>query len=709
MKKPKRLTAAAAVLIAVSVIPLSAAAAYTYTKIAGDINGDGKVSKVDVVLAKRAAAGKQLPDGREVDMVAGDIDRSGIFDSTDAEQIARKVAGWQGYDAVGKEFTNEDVAASFRLTDISFVQEDEQTYANLTVTGGAMPYIYAWYRLGADSCYACSVPLSEQTQKIELDPGDAYYCVVSDADLNRAESGIWMVGADGTASKVRDLDVCAIRIRQKKEGSSAAIIKDLNAVLSIGLSEAGDLYEAAQNDLAYAKRFMTESEAYTFAKKLTDYCEWYEVHVYNEKENKELLFADVAAEEKNSSYTLSAAVSGGDAPYTYEWVNIDTGKICGTDSVFEVTPVKDEVYELTVKDSSGHSFKPYKSRVSPTKVLAEITQEPTGSGSTVITANVTYGTAPFTYKWRDKSGNVLSTGSTLSSYTVSALKTCGLNLNVTDADGRSCDITDIAIETAEQPQPAALAVAAEPRCIANPFPSWTGTSAYDNWSYTNEGTASVTIEGGQAPYLYTWYIDGEENYGLTTYDLDTIKVKHGIESLDKTCSIRIDTVRDYGKKCWCVITDANGEQVTTDQSAESQILVFNSLSDIYKPSALTKTADASAQNILVDMLVYDTLHMQVRFQGGSKIFSKYQADVYYRKKGSDEWVKFDGTYGTGHPNDYYDYDYDTSSFIFHSKCDLTYLREQNIRTDKENFRIVITDTLTDSAVEYTTYLSEAYL
>lgn len=120
-------------VIATSAISLSAYAAYT--KIAGDVNGDSKVTQADAVLAARKAAG--WTTGVEgFDSVAADVDRDGYFDSNDVNAISKYVSGWSGYDKVGKSFTDSDVSKSFKIT------EQPHFYLNtitVDVTGGVAP------------------------------------------------------------------------------------------------------------------------------------------------------------------------------------------------------------------------------------------------------------------------------------------------------------------------------------------------------------------------------------------------------------------------------------------------------------------------------------------------------------------------------------------------------------------------------------------
>ena len=172
----------------------------------------------------------------------------------------------------------------------------------------------------------------------------------------------------------------------------------------------------------------------------------------------------------SSSTTLTANVSGGTAPLTYQWNNGSTSSsiVAGQGSyTVVVTDVigctSSASYNLVAPASLGISF-----------AVSDVTVNGGSNGS--ATANVTGGTLPYTYLWSTGATTQTITGRPYGVYTVT----------VTDANG--CVISGSVVIN-------------EPRCLGfNVTANSTNVSCYGS----NNGTGTATVVGGTSPYTYSW-------------------------------------------------------------------------------------------------------------------------------------------------------------------------------------------------------------
>lgn len=195
--------------------------------------------------------------------------------------------------------------------------------------------------------------------------------------------------------------------------------------------------------------------------------------------------------------SASIQISGGTAPFTYQWSNGDA-----TASITDVAGS----YTVTVTDDNGCVLSAGPVDITqPAEITAAGSATPADCFGDEGTASVTAGggTAPYTYLWSN--GDVTaSTNDVAGSYTVT----------ITDNNG--CTATSAAI------------VITAPNAVTGTT-TFTGTSC----PTCTDGTASVTPNGGTAPYTYSWSPSGgtgatANNLAAGTYTV-TITDANGCE------------------------------------------------------------------------------------------------------------------------------------------------------------------------------------
>jgi hypothetical protein len=194
-------------------------------------------------------------------------------------------------------------------------------------------------------------------------------------------------------------------------------------------------------------------------------------------------FTTVNSSCGNANGSATATVTGGTAPYTYNW---NAGSITDTQS-----GVAAGTYSLTITDANGCTLT---SNVTINDNAAgtlsmTITSQVTCNGAANGSANgvMTGGAAPFNYSWNTTPVQTTQTATNLAPGT--------WTLTVTDANG--CPITGTVTIT----EPSALLVNAnhtDVQCAGG-----------------SDGTVSATISGGVAPYTIAWTNSGGANVGST--------------------------------------------------------------------------------------------------------------------------------------------------------------------------------------------------
>ncbi|HRE73537.1 MAG TPA: gliding motility-associated C-terminal domain-containing protein [Flavobacteriales bacterium] len=174
--------------------------------------------------------------------------------------------------------------------------------------------------------------------------------------------------------------------------------------------------------------------------------------------------------------SVSVAPVGGTAPYSYQW-NAAAGN--------QTTPVANNLcagsYSVIVTDANGCTTGPLNSFVTqPTALSGSATATPAscnGICNGTATVAPAGGTAPYTFSWSDP----------FSQNTITAISLCGGSYSVIITDANGCSFTPSAVTVTE---PSVLTVTA----------SGTNATCFD----VCNGTATVSIVGGTAPFAIVW-------------------------------------------------------------------------------------------------------------------------------------------------------------------------------------------------------------
>lgn len=183
----------------------------------------------------------------------------------------------------------------------------------------------------------------------------------------------------------------------------------------------------------------------------------------------------------NNNGSATATASGGATPYSYLWSN---GQTTAT-----ITGLAAGSYSVTVSDASscaGDDSASVFSTSAPSVTITSTDASCAGCSDGSVTASVTGGTAPYSYLWSSGDTTATINGKSAGTYSVT----------VTDAN--SCAVMD-------------SAVIGQPLCNLS-IASVSQTNVSCNGG--NNGSASVIVTGGSAPYIYLWS-NGQANSTAT--------------------------------------------------------------------------------------------------------------------------------------------------------------------------------------------------
>ncbi|RYY60632.1 MAG: hypothetical protein EOO05_09215 [Chitinophagaceae bacterium] len=189
-----------------------------------------------------------------------------------------------------------------------------------------------------------------------------------------------------------------------------------------------------------------------------------------------------------SDGTATVNVSGGTAPYNYIWLP-------GGQTTSTATGLAPGIYTCTIYDANGCGSSRSVTIAGPAQLAATVsTTNNTCYGATdgEATVTVTGGTGAYSYSWSSGGSGATETGLAAGAY----------NVVITDANG--CSITQ-PVTITEGTQMIATSAVVDNKCHG-----------------ASEGTATVSVTGGVAPYTYSWSSGGtaatEDFLAAGTYD-----------------------------------------------------------------------------------------------------------------------------------------------------------------------------------------------
>ena len=349
------------------------------------------------------------------------------------------------------QFTIESPTA---LT-VVFTKEDVLCYGDssgavdLTVSGGTLPYTYLWSN-------------GDTTQDLSSLPAGSYMVTVTDAngcttpltvDINGPSSGLNYqldslanISCHGANDGAIEITVSGGTGSYQYLWNDGANTQDRSGLL------AGD-YSLQITDSAGC---VLSTETFTIIEPT-------------------LLEVDTVVNHISCSGTddgsIALTVSGGTAPYRYEWADMyaDTSARSG------LSPGS---YEVVVSDANGCSQTLQFTIESPTALTVVFTKEDVlcyGDSSGAVDLTVSGGALPYTYLW--------SNGDTTQD--LSSLPAGSYTVTVTDANGCMA-FTEITIEEPALPL------------------SVSGTVSDESCAGMADGAIDLAISGGTAPYTYEW-------------------------------------------------------------------------------------------------------------------------------------------------------------------------------------------------------------
>ncbi|ULQ58040.1 SprB repeat-containing protein [Flavihumibacter rivuli] len=209
--------------------------------------------------------------------------------------------------------------------------------------------------------------------------------------------------------------------------------------------------------------------------------------------NATAVITDASCE--GSAGKIDVTVTGGTAPYTFEWSN-------GGDKE-DLENIGAGNYSVTITDAKGCTFQLRAEVKEPSGLKIEYGQTDVncyGESTGAIDVTVTGGTAPYTYKWSNGSEDADLSNLAAGNYT----------LEVTDAKGCKIGLNVTII----QPE-AALDIQFKQ----------TDVNCYGE----STGAIDVTVTGGTAPYTYNWSngadVDDLSNLAAGDYTLEVTDAK----------------------------------------------------------------------------------------------------------------------------------------------------------------------------------------
>lgn len=215
----------------------------------------------------------------------------------------------------------------------------------------------------------------------------------------------------------------------------------------------------------------------------------------------------------DSTGSVGISVTGGTAPYSYSWSTGDTTE--------DLTNIATGQYCVTVTDAHGCVSNPFCFSVDEPdslQIQPNITQPRcNGEDNGSVSVTVSGGVPPYNYSW--------STGDTTDN--ISGLTAGSYSLTVTDVNG--CEKSESF--TVEQPDSLLASIQ---------------DSSNVNCNSANDGSVTVSVSGGTAPYSFNWS-NGDTTQNLTglppgTYQLTVTDANGCVDSTDAVTITQPDSL-----------------------------------------------------------------------------------------------------------------------------------------------------------------------
>jgi len=314
---------------------------------------------------------------------------------------------------------------------------------SISVAGGLAPYTYTWSN-------------GETTQNLTNLPSGPFAVTVTDANGCQASA----------IARVNTPTAIEVITEGTDVGCNNANDGSINTVATGGV---GPYTYAWSNGVNTANQTGLSAGSYTLTVTDANGCS---VSTTVEITQPDVLEATANATgvqcNGGSDGTITTAVTGGTAPYTYQWSNgASTANLSG---------VAAGLYIATITDANGCTVTASATVdvVGALVINLGITNATCGESNGAIDATVTGGTAPYTYAW-----SVSGAGNSLSGLAAGAY-----GLTVTDANG--CSATTVANLSATS------TIAATP------------TVTHVACGGGNTGAINLAVTGGSGSYSYLW-------------------------------------------------------------------------------------------------------------------------------------------------------------------------------------------------------------
>lgn len=325
--------------------------------------------------------------------------------------------------------------------------------ATAVPNGGTSPYSYQWDNQAGNQNTATATGLSAGN----------YSITISDSNFCTASGNVNVTAVPAVTSSVSSSPSC--------NGGSTGLA---SVSASGGASPYSYLWDNAAGNQVSATATGLSSGNYSVTISDVNSCTQNTTVSVGSANNLFFTSGSTPACTGGSTGTATISPAGGTIPYSYQW---DSGT--GNQTSPTATALAPGNYSVTVTDANSCAATSSVSVGSVSGVSLSVSSNGgcTGGNSGTATVAASGGTSPYTYQWDSSTGNQATS-------TATGLSPGNYSVTVSDING--CYDTVTGSVTVPQ--------------ILNT----SATSSDAQCSGTNDGTASVTVNGGTSPYSYQW-------------------------------------------------------------------------------------------------------------------------------------------------------------------------------------------------------------